>query len=376
MDSEDAERLLAARVRRMSAYAPITPVETIARRIGAPLDSIVKLDANENPYGPSPRAIAALAQLSDAHRYPDPDQIRLRAAIAAFTGLPVENLICGAGADELLQLVGMAFIEPGDGLIDLPPTFGMYRWVADITGADYVAVRRDAAFRLDRAAIERAVAAHPRAKLMFVTHPNNPDGALADEGELRALAELPLILVIDEAYIDFATRPSLAGWALERPNVIVLRTFSKLAGLAGMRAGYGVYHTSIAAHLWKLKQPYTPTAATSAALIAALEDRGHLEDTRAQIVAERERMRAELTALGWLAPFPSEANFLLCRITGRPPTAAGVSAGRALRDALEAQGIMVRYFDREGLRDCIRISVGRPQDTDALMDALKRISGM
>ena len=146
----DAERFVVDRVRRMSAYAPITPVETIARRIGAPLDDIVKLDANENPYGPSPRALEAIAHLSDAHRYPDPDQSRLRAAIASFTGLPADNLICGAGADELLQLVGMAFIEPGDIMIDLPPTFGMYRWVADITGAEYMAVRRDAAFRLDR----------------------------------------------------------------------------------------------------------------------------------------------------------------------------------------------------------------------------------
>ena len=371
----DAERFVADRVRRMSAYAPITPVETIARRIGATAESIVKLDANENPYGPSPRAIAALARLSDAHRYPDPDQIRLREAIAGFTGLPAENLICGAGADELLQLVGMAFIEPGDGLIDLPPTFGMYRWVADITGAEYIPVRRDAAFRLDRAAIARAVAAHPRAKLMFVTHPNNPDGALADEDDLRALAGLPLILVIDEAYIDFAARPSLGHWALERPNVIVLRTFSKLAGLAGMRAGYGVFHASIAAHLWKLKQPYTPTAATSAALIAALDDPGHLQDARARIVAERERLRAALAGLGWLAPYPSEANFLLCRISAGDAPVAGVSAGRALRDALETQGVMVRYFDREGLRDCIRISVGRPQDTDALVGALKRIAG-
>jgi histidinol-phosphate aminotransferase len=371
----DAERFVVDRVRRMSAYAPITPVETVARRIGAPLNDIVKLDANENPYGPSPRALEAIAHLSDAHRYPDPDQSRLRAAIASFTGLPADNLICGAGADELLQLVGMAFIEPGDIMIDLPPTFGMYRWVADITGAEYMAVRRDAAFRLDRVAIERAVAAHPRAKLIFVTHPNNPDGALADESDLRALTALPLIVVIDEAYIDFAARPSLGRWALDQPNVIVLRTFSKLAGLAGMRAGYGVFHASIAAHLWKLKQPYTPTAATSAALIAALNDPGHLEDARARIVAERERLRSALAGLGWLTPFPSEANFLLCRITAGPAPVAGVSPGRALRDALETQGIMVRYFDREGLRDCIRISVGRPQDTDALVGALKRIAG-
>jgi len=371
----DALRFVVDRVRRMSAYAPITPVETIARRIGVAPAGIVKLDANENPYGPSPRALEALACLNDAHRYPDPDQSRLRAAIAAFTGLPAGNLICGAGADELLQLVGMAFIEPGDVLIDLPPTFGMYRWVADITGAEYLAVPRDAAFQLDRSAIERAVASHPRAKLIFVTHPNNPDGALADEGDLRALAALPVILVIDEAYIDFATRPSLARWALDEPNVIVLRTFSKLAGLAGMRAGYGVFHASIAAHLWKLKQPYTPAAATSAALIAALDDPGHLADTRARIVAERERLRTAVAELGWLAPYPSEANFVLCRITGGPPLVAGISAGRALRDALEQQGIMVRYFDRAGLRDCVRISVGQPQDTDAVIGALKRIAG-
>lgn len=364
----DAESLIVERVRRMAAYAPITPVETIARRIGAPASRIVKLDANENPYGPSPRALEALAHLTDAHRYPDPDQAALREAISATTKLPAENLICGAGADELLQLVGMAFIEPGDRLIDLPPTFGMYRWLADITGADYTPVRRDAAFGVDAAAVA-AAADHPRAKLVFVTHPNNPDGSLTTEHALRHLAALPIIVVIDEAYIDFSRRPSVAAWALEHPNVIVLRTFSKLAGLAGMRAGYGVFHASIARHLWKLKQPYTPTAATATAVIAALADPGHLADTRDRIIAERERMASAVAALGWLEALPSEANFVLFRVRG-----AGGAPGRNLRDALEARGIMVRYFDRDGLRDCVRISVGRPEDTDAVLAALRAIA--
>ncbi|MBX7213270.1 MAG: histidinol-phosphate transaminase [Thermoflexales bacterium] len=368
----DIDGLITPRVRAMAAYAPITPVAVVARRHGLAPESIIKLDANENPYGPSPRAIEALARPVDAHRYPDPDQTMLRAAVAGFSGWPAERILCGAGADELLQWVGSAFLDPGDALIDLPPTFGMYRWVADITGARHVAVPRRADFGVDVAAVARTVAETPRAKLLIVANPNNPDGGLLSPETLQALAELPIAVVVDEAYIDFAGVPGAASWAMERPNVMVLRTFSKLAGLAGLRAGYGLFHPRVAAQLWKLKQPYTPSSATSAAVIAALGDVGHLTETRDRIIAERERLLAGLRDFGWLTPLPSRANFLLCRV-GRAPIGVA-AAGRWLRDALERRGIMVRYFDREGLRDCVRISIGTPEDGRAVVDALQAIA--
>jgi histidinol-phosphate aminotransferase len=374
----DVESLINPHLRAMQPYVPIAPFEVLARRLGLPPSAIVKLDANENPYGPSPRVREALARAEAIHIYPDPDQTLLREAIADYLDLPAEHILCGAGADELIDLVARAFIRPGDAIVDLPPTFGMYRWIADITDATYCAVPRGADFSVDISAIQRLceVMAHPP-KLLFIADPNNPDGSTISDEALRALLELPLVVVLDEAYVDFSSQPSRVRWVLEHENLIVLRTFSKLAGMAGLRVGYGVFPLKVIKHLWKIKQPYTPNVAGCLGAIAALNDATYLNYTVRALVAERERMRTRLSRFEWMQAFPSQANFVLCRISERAPLPAGPSDGpaaRRLKQALEQRGVMIRYFDRDGLRDCVRISVGRPDQTDKLIAAIEDIA--
>ncbi|MCS6849400.1 MAG: histidinol-phosphate transaminase [Anaerolineae bacterium] len=377
----DVETLINPHLRAMQPYTPIVPFEVLSRRLGRRPEDIVKLDANENPYGPSPRALEAIAHANTLHIYPDPDQTALREAIGDYIGVSPEHILCGAGADEVIDLIARAFIQPGDALIDLPPTFGMYRWVADVVNAAYVAVPRRADFSVDVQAVQALVTSNlaptvTNYKLLFVADPNNPDGSTICDEQLRALLALPVVIVLDEAYVDFSAHSSRVSWVPAHDNLIVLRTFSKLAGMAGLRVGYGVFPLPIIKHLWKIKQPYTPNVAGTVAAIAALSDRDYLRENVRWLVIERRRMSELLGRLGWLHVFPSEANFVLCRVAEGAPVNGGDPrwpAARRLKQALEQQGVLVRYFDRDGLRDCVRISVGRPDQTDRLMAALEAL---
>ncbi len=360
-----AQRLLRSDVAEMEAYTPIVPFEVLSARLGRAPEAITKLDANENPYGPPPGALAALAAGRAYHIYPDPESTALRRAIAAYTGAPFQRLLAGMGADELIDLVLRSVITPGDAVIDCPPSFGMYPFSTAVNAGRYVAVPRRADFSLDVASIESAVAHTPRAKVLFVCSPNNPDGSLVDDDTLRRLLALPVLVVLDEAYVDFASAPSRLDWATRHDNLVALRTFSKLAGLAGLRVGYGAFPEWLLPHLWKIKQPYNVNVAASQAAIAALAEAEWLRDKVGRLVAERERLSRALAAFAFLEPYPSQANFVLCRVHGR--------SAADLKQALESEGVLVRYFDKPGVANCIRVSAGRPEDTDRLVEAIHRI---
>jgi histidinol-phosphate aminotransferase len=352
-------------IAEMEPYQPIYPFDVVAGRLGRDPEHIIKLDANENPYGPSPGVRAVLAELPYIHVYPDPESRALRAALADFTGVSADLLLAGCGADELIDLTMRLFLQPGDAILNCPPTFGMYAFDAAIAGAEVSAAPRGPDFRVDLDAVEQAVRRHGP-KLLFVTCPNNPDGSWLPDADLQRLLALPLVVILDEAYVEFALpEESRIQWVAERENLIVLRSFSKWAALAGLRVGYGAFPAALMPHLWKIKQPYNVSAAASAAGIAALRDRGYLERTVSRIVTERERLRQALDAVSYLHPYPSQANFLLCRVVGRD--------ARGLKLSLEREGILVRYFDQPHLRDHIRISVGRPDQTDALISVLRRL---
>lgn len=363
-----ADRLLRPDIRQMQAYTPIVPFDILSARLGRPASEIVKLDANENPYGPPPAALAAIREGTYFHIYPDPGATQLREAISRYTSVPAENLLAGMGADELIDLVLRAVITPGDAVIDCPPTFGMYPFSTAVNGGQYIPVPRRADFSLDLEAIEAAVTGTPRAKILFVCSPNNPDGSVIDDGVLRRLLALPLLVVLDEAYIDFAEVEGVTSritWVPDFDNLVVLRTFSKLAGLAGLRVGYGAFPDWLLPHLWKIKQPYNINVAASLAAVAALVEAEWLSDKVRLLVAERERIARELAAFGFLRPFPSHSNFVLFQVIDR--SAAG------LKQDLELEGILVRYFDKPGLSNCIRVSAGRSEDTDRLVEALATI---
>ncbi|MCY4146169.1 MAG: histidinol-phosphate transaminase [Chloroflexi bacterium] len=357
------------RIRRdiaaMSAYTPTTSLEVFAQRLGLSADRLIKLDANENPFGPSPRVHEALAQLAGAHIYPDPESGRLRALLADYCGAPAEQILCGAGADELIELILQLFIEPGDCIINTPPTFAMYSFDAPLYHARVIDVPRRADFSLDVEAIEQAVQRHSP-KLVFLCSPNNPSGNIIPSAQFERLLALPTMLALDEAYIEFAEADSLASQVGARKNLIVLRTLSKWAGLAGLRLGYGIFPPALMPHLWKIKQPYNVNVAADVAGQASLEDSDLLHDRIAELKRQRQRLESALAQLPFLHPYPSQANFVLCRVVGLPAS--------QLRDRLAQAGIIVRYYDKPRLRDHIRISAGTAPQIDRLLTALIRIA--
>ncbi|MGC9468311.1 MAG: histidinol-phosphate transaminase [Anaerolineae bacterium] len=349
----------------MEPYTPIHPFDVLAQRLDRAPEDIIKLDANENPYGPSPRVLEALADLRYVHIYPDPESRALRAALSEFLDLPEGVLLAGAGADELLDLIMRLFLRPGDAILNCPPTFGMYPFDAAISGSEVVSVPRRADFSLDMEAVEAAVLER-QPKLLFVTSPNNPDGSWLPDETLERLLALPVMVVLDEAYVEFAgMHRSRIALVLERDNLIVLRTFSKLAGLAGLRIGYGAFPAALMPHLWKIKQPYNVSVAASAAAIAALGDLDWLLDKIRRIVEERERFAKLLSTISYLRPYPSESNFILCKVVGRE--------AEELKLALEREGILIRYYRKPRLMDHVRFTVGTPEQSDAVVAVLRHL---
>ena len=347
----------------LEEYAPIEPFEVLSARLGIPAERIVKLDANENPYGPAPAAVEALARYPHFHIYPDPRQSVLREALSTFIGVPAAHILPGQGADELLDYLCRLFLAPGSAVINAPPTFGMYGFDARLAGAKVVDVVRRDDFSVDVEAVSAAVGTH-RPKLLFLASPNNPSGNRLEDHALDRLLSLPVMVVLDEAYVEFADHRSRAARVLDRDNLVVLRTFSKAAGIAGLRLGYGIFPEWLMQELWKFKQPYNVNTAASVAGVASLRDADRIEAVVGKLKAERSRLYALLAPVEGIEAIPgSQANFILCRILGRD--------ARDLKRTLERRGILVRHYDKPGLDNCIRISVGRPEHTDALIDALR-----
>lgn len=365
MNAYNPRSILRGHIREMPPYQPIHPCDVLSEQLGIPEEELVKLDANENPYGVLPQVSEALSTLSHLHLYPDPESRFLRRDLAELHGIPPDRILTGAGADELIDLILRVTLDPGDLILNCPPTFSMYEFNTDVNNARTLNVPRRKDFSLDLAAVEAAVQEH-RPKLLFLASPNNPDGGLLPRSELKKLLKLPLVVVVDEAYINFAPDGSTAlNLITAHRNLIVLRTFSKWAGLAGLRVGYGFFPGWITPALWKVKQPYNVNAAAAAAARITLQHRADLGEQTGKIRAERGRLYEGLQELDWLSPYPSQANFILCRVNKRDAA--------EVKDALSRRGILVRYFHKPGLTDHIRISVGKTQDTIKLLQALQAI---
>lgn len=372
------DTLLRPDIAALEPYTPVAPIEVLAAQLGLPVEQIIKLDANESPYGPSPRAVAAIEALGGGRPidsagqfleplalaiYPDPNHTALRERLSAYTSQPAARILCASGSGELIDLVMRALIQPGDVIVDCPPTFGMYSFDGGIHGARIVNVPRDDRFNLDIEAVAAAVE-RERAKLLFVTLPNNPTGNLTPRAEIERLLELPVMVVVDEAYVEFAGA-SVVDLIGSYANLAVLRTFSKWAGLAGLRIGYGLFHEDLIRHLWKIKQPYNINVAAQAAALASLEDVDYLMDRVREVVAERDLMYHRLRELPGLQPYPSQANFMLCRVAG--------ADALQLKADLMRRGILVRHFNKPGLADCIRFSMGTPAQNQIVLAALAEL---
>ena len=358
----DALHLVRPHLAAMPGYKPMDSIDVVAGDLGVAEEDIVKLDGNENPYGPSPKVAEALGGFGFYHLYPDPEQRRVREAVAEYVGADASQIVMGNGSDELLSIAAMLFLSPGDTMANAPPTFGVYSFLGHVYDANIRQVERNEDFGLDLPALERAL--EDGAKLLYVASPNNPTGNGLPRDQLERLLAHDAMIVLDEAYSEFSGE-TFVSRVREHDNLIVARTFSKWAGLAGLRAGYAVFPPALAEIIWNVKVPFNLTVAAEQAILASLEDRNWLEKNVALIVSERERLYSRLAELPWLRPYPSQANFVLCEVRG--------PAAKDVRDRLAEQGIMVRYFDSPGLRNCIRISVGKPEHSDRVIDALKGI---
>ena len=364
-------------------YIPIEPFEVLSARIGRDPSQIVKLDANENPYGPLPVVREALGKLEFPHIYPDPESRALRSSLEKFTGVPAEYLLAGAGADELIDLIMRVLLDPNDCVLSCPPTFGMYSFDAELNAARCIEVPRNADFSLDMESVRKAIQTY-QPKMLFIASPNNPDGSLIERQIFQELLSFPFMLVLDEAYIEFAESlptPSTASGISRndlgadlsrirevpgRENLVVLRTFSKWAGLAGLRIGYGAFPKWLMPTLWKAKQPYNVNVAASVAAQVSLEHVDELKQIVECLKSERTRLFTALQDIPYLRPYPTQSNFILCKVIER-------DAAELKSRLAEEHGIFIRYFNKPGLRDHIRISVGRAEDTNRLITALETL---
>jgi histidinol-phosphate aminotransferase len=339
-------------IRRMGGYVPgEQPQEA----------GFIKLNTNENPYPPSPKVRkAVLSEAGSALRlYPDPGATALRSQAARTYGFDLSRVIAGNGSDDLLAMIAKAFVGEGDALACPMPTYTLYDTLVRIQGGKLLGVPYPPDYSLPKALAGKA------ARVTIVASPNSPSGTAVPQGVLAALADaVPGVLVVDEAYADFADGSALP-LARERDNVIVLRTFSKSFSLAGMRIGLGFAHPRIIEGLNKVKDSYNLNRLSIAAGVAALADIGWMERNAARIRRTREALVAALPSAGF-TPFPSQSNFVLARRT------RGGSA-RKVYEALRRRRILVRYFDTPRLADCLRITVGTDEEIAALLEAMKKI---
>ena len=350
-------------VHELSPYQPGKPVEELERELG--ISDSIKLASNENPLGPSPLAVAAIREsLDGVHRYPDGASFVLRAKLSERLGVETDQIVFGAGADEILELLAKAFLGPGDEAVFAWPSFAMYPIVVKGMGATPRAVPLDGDLVHDLSAMAQAV--NERTRLLFVCNPNNPTGTSVGADAFDRFADaLPesLVLVIDEAYVDYARRsdwPDAIRRVGSRPGVIVMRTFSKILGLAGLRIGYGVADRELAGYLERVRHPFNVNRLAEIGAAAALDDHEHLERTVRVNNEGIDYLTRELEALG-VEVWPTDANFVLAR------------AGVDIAERLLSEGVIVRPMAGFGLPEHVRISIGLPEENERFVKALRRL---
>lgn len=354
-------------VRTLGVYEPGLPIEEVARRFGfTDADAVLKMASNENALGPSPRALKAMRAAGRAmHLYPDGGSFYLRQALSAKLDIGPEHLLIGHGSNELIVFLGHAFLEPGVNLVMADRAFAVYRLVAGLYRADVIDTpMRDFVHDLD--ALRAAVTPHTR--LVFVANPNNPTGtSVSPEALDRFVVSMPddVTVVLDEAYIELLPperQPDTVRYVREGRNVILLRTFSKTYGLAGLRVGYAIGPVEAIAAFNRVRQPFNVNAMAQVAAVAALEDEAHVEKTRRMVASGLKQWERGLKRLD-VPHVPSDVNFILAR-TGR---------GAEVVDGMQRLGVIIRPMGPYGLPDHVRITVGRRAENQRGLAALEQV---
>lgn len=350
------EKLYRDGVMAMHSYTPIEPPDQIAARLGLPEEKIIKLDANENPYGVADEVLEELGRAKYLSIYPDPAQKAVRSKIADYVGCKPDNIVAGAGADELIDLLCRLTLNPGDKVLTFTPTFSYYKHVVELNGGVFVDVEREADYsikaeNLDKIDLEGI-------KVVLLCSPNNPPGNMLEEDVLDYFLAKELLVVVDEAYYEFAQQ-TFAEKIDQHDNLIVLRTFSKCFGLAGLRVGYGIMSETLQEAIMKIKPPYSVNMAAEVALSTCINHQQVFRKQVAAMRATRDKTIEELRSIEELEVYPSHSNFILCRLKTKNAL--------AIRDQLEQKGILIRYFNTPQLQNHLRISVGREDQMEIFM---------
>lgn len=347
---------------KLSHYVPGKSIDEIRTRFG--LKKVIKLASNENPLGASPKATEAYIKIATAlHMYPRGDAPQLIEALAHHNDIAKDQIIIGNGSDEIIDMIGKAFIRPGDKILSLDPTFSVYRFVTDSFGGEYVSVPA-----LDEKEPLRELVKQIDAKtrVIFICNPNNPTGSYFTESQMIELMEQvpPSVLVfVDEAYAEFATAkdyPCLACKIQKYPNLFLSRTFSKIYGLAGIRVGYAISSAKVIANLWKVKPPFDVNLAAQEAAVAALEDFRHIEKTLKVNAEGLEYLTNALSIMGYRV-LPTQANFI-CMYVG--PTAKKMVA------FLEEKGMIIRGLSSFGMPEWVRVTIGKPEENQFFLECI------
>jgi histidinol-phosphate aminotransferase len=346
------------------AYEPGKPVEELAREMGLESSQIVKLASNENPLGPSPAALQAMHDaLERSHFYPDGGAWALRNAIAERLDLHRENVILGNGSNEIIEFIGHAFLKPGDEVVTAGHAFAVYRLMAQLFGAKTIEVP-DPGFTHDLDAMLEAVT--PKTRQVFIANPNNPTGTMVGQQAIdRFMERVPdhVLVIFDEAYFEFLDHaPDVLRYVREGRNVVVMRTFSKIQGLANLRIGYGLAPAKIAEVLQKTRQPFNANGIAQAGALAGLSDEEHMRRTRELTHEGRTFLESEFVRMG-LTFVPSVANFILVH----------VGDGDAVFKALLRRGVIVRAMRSYKLPEWIRVSVGTMEQNIRFIEELSAL---
>lgn len=351
----------------LPAYEPGRPIEEVARTLGfKDAQDIIKLASNENSLGPSPLAVKAMrTAAADMHRYPDGGLFRLTAAMAGKLDMPPGCIVFGNGSNELIEFIGRVFLKPGSNIVVADHSFLVYRIVASMHRAETISVPMR---RLTHDLDAMLTAVTPETRIVFIGNPNNPTGTMVTGKSLdRFISRIPghVIVVIDEAYVELLAperQPDTLKYVRDDRNVVVIRTFSKTYGLAGLRLGYGITPENCARLLQRVRQPFNVNAMAQAAALAALDDETHVARTRTMVSAGLKYFEGAFSRLG-LAFVRSVTNFMLVK-TG---------AGRDIFNLLMREGVIVRPMDIYGLPDYIRITVGTREENERCIKALAKV---
>ena len=347
-------------IEKLKNYEPVESDDTLRSKYSLGDKEIIRLNANENPYGSIKEINDKLSNFS-FHNYPDSNQANLRKFLSKYTGLPSENIVAGSGADEMIELIFKIYGKKEDVLIDAQPTFGMYSFLATSMGMKVINSPRKEDWSIDLLKTVDLINEH-KSKLLFIASPNNPTGNIANENEIINLLETGTIVIVDETYYEFCSK-SCSNLLNSFENLIILRSFSKWAGIAGLRIGYMMASKNVISNIFKIKQPYNVNLAAEVAAITTLENSDKLIENIQIINNEKEDFFSFLNEYTNITPFLSEANFILCKFKNND--------SEIVFNKLAKEGIFVRKFSDDNLKNYLRISIGKPEQMKKIKKVIK-----